>query len=478
MKNGMSTDLTLRPDESILKKHVAMIHVSGSPSFLQKKAANAMHHHAYHELGDPATRYHTIALTDLAEKINFDSKNWPVLCDALKGMVKVVISWDMTSEGGAQLEGVLSYMSEVQIDHASGTCRYAYPPSMRAWLYRPEVYAQINLDVQRAFSSRYALALYENCVRYKDNNRSITARKYRQVTDDRTPAITGWKSLAWWKKVLGVAEGHHTQFRYFRRDVLNPAIKEVSTLSNISLEMHLRRKNRRITDILFAIRPNRTPSLFAPECFLPARQMPEVATQEFPARAVTSPPVKERKARLRKPQRPARKYTEAEQALCTRMRKHGIAAHKHEELLALEKTDPGRIERNLTLLEGIIAEASETIKNPGAWVVTAIRNNYAATMEPEIVREVQGSPRAGAGSRYPQAKTGRGRGPARGGGRKTRRSVRTGVSTRWGKSCLRAGPRTGDASSTTGLRLTWRVKSTKNRELPCCRQTPTFERSR
>ncbi len=182
---------------------------------------------------------------------------------------------------------------------------------------------------------------------------------------------------------------------HYRHIGLNPAIKEVSTLSNISLEMHLRRKNRRITDILFVIHPNRNPSLFAPEYFLPPRQVPEVATQEFPSQAVTSPLVKERKARLRKPQRPAREYTELELPLVERMRKHGIAAHKHEELLALEKTDPGRIERNITLLEGIITEASETIKNPGAWVVTAIRDNYAATMEPEIVREVKAAQTGG-----------------------------------------------------------------------------------
>ena len=359
----MTTNLTPRDEAAVLKKHVAMIHVSGSPSFLQKKAANAMHHHAYHELGDPNTRYHTIALADLAEKINFDSNNWPALCDALKGMVKVVISWDMTGEGG-RTHGALAYMAEVQIDEGSGTCRYAYPPSMRAWLHRPEVYAQINLDVQRAFSSRYALALYENCVRYKDNNRTHHAYQYRQVTDDRTPAITGWKSVAWWKRVLGVAEGRHTQFRYFRRDVLNPAIKEVSTFSNISLEMHLQRKNRRITDILFVIRPNRSPSLFAPECFLPPAPKPAGVPQVATSQADTPP-------------------------LVERMRKHGIAEHKHEELLTLEKTDPGRIERNLAMLEEIIAEATDTIKNPAAWAVSAIRDDYAATMEPEIIREVK-----------------------------------------------------------------------------------------
>ena len=58
---------------------------------------------------------------------------------------------------------------------------------------------------------------------------------------------------------------------------------------------------------------------------------------------------------------------DVENALTERMRKHGIAAHKYEELLALEKTDPGRIERNLSLLERGIAEASATISNHAAW---------------------------------------------------------------------------------------------------------------
>ena len=104
------------------------------------------------------------------KKIGFDSNDWATLFDSLKGMVNVVISWDMTGEGGGRIQGALAYLSQMEIDHGSGACRYAYPPAMRAWLHRPDVYAQINLDVQRAFSSRYALALYENCIRYKGNN--------------------------------------------------------------------------------------------------------------------------------------------------------------------------------------------------------------------------------------------------------------------------------------------------------------------
>ena len=407
----MSEVLIARAEAEMLKKHVAMIHVSGSPSFLQKKAANVMHHHAYDELADLSTVWHTITIAELAKKVRYDSHDRQTLHNALLGMVNICISWDLTGEGGNRIQGRLAYMSQVVIEHKSGVCRYAYPPAMRAWLYRPEVYAQINLAVQRAFSSKYAIALYENCVRYKDNNDNYLALQYKRASDSQVPAITGWKPLAWWKQVLGVAEDDYRQFKYFRRDVLKPAIKEVSTFSEIVLEMELRRENRRISELMFVIRPNRQPTLFKPEHFLPEDQEKDVVAPTTPLQKALPPPSPESvetyvphhhtagnaqraaphryKVRQKKPQRPAREYTEAEQTLCKRMRTHGIASHKHDELLAFEKTDPGRITRNLAHLEAILKLEPDSITSPGAWAVEAIRVDYSATVEPEIIREIK-----------------------------------------------------------------------------------------
>jgi len=43
-----------------------------------------------------------------------------------------------------------------------------YAIFLRTALQIQEIYATINIRVQRLFESAYALALYENCLRYKD----------------------------------------------------------------------------------------------------------------------------------------------------------------------------------------------------------------------------------------------------------------------------------------------------------------------
>ena len=393
-RSYMSIEIIPRSKVETLKKHVALIHVSGQPSLLQRRAANTLHLHAYEELGDAGSEWHMIPIRELAEKIGFDSHNRQKLHEALLGLADIRVSFDLTGEGGGRIQGRMGYMSQVIIEHNSGLCRYSYPPIMRAWLHRPDLYARINLAVQRAFSSRYTLALYENCVRYKDNNKGYLARQHRRAYDQDTPAITGWKPLKWWREVLGVKEGRYSQFKELNRCILKPAMQEVNTFSDIVLDVQVGRKNRRISELLFVIRRSRQLSLFAPEDFLPPseerdREPPPIA----PPTAL--PPAPVRKAVAPRPKTPrtqpvaAQKYTAAEKVLCTRMRAYGVASHKHDELLALEKDDPGRIARNLRHMDRILQSEPESITKPGAWAVGAIRGDYASTMQPEILRGIE-----------------------------------------------------------------------------------------
>ena len=47
-----------------------------------------------------------------------------------------------------------------------GVCEYAYSPALAEKLHDPKVFALINLNIQRRFTSGHALALYENCYRF------------------------------------------------------------------------------------------------------------------------------------------------------------------------------------------------------------------------------------------------------------------------------------------------------------------------
>ena len=391
----MPTTPTRPATATALTKHGAPVRVSGHPSPLQRMAASAMHLHACEERGDAGAHVHTIAVCELAETIGFEPHDWPTLHEALLGLADIRISFDLTTDGGERVQGRMGYMSKVSIEHNAGLCRYSYHPAMRAWLRRPELRAHLNRAVQlRAFTSRYALALYETCVRHKDDNSGDLALQFRRAGDQQAPAVTGWKPLNWWRNVLAVREGHYPQFKYLKRDVLKPAMREVNALSDIGLEMQHGRKHRQVEELLFVIRCKRQPALLAPEDVLPRAQtrdpeppppiaLPDARPPVPPMRKAAAPAATEtpRPPMTHEPEHAAR-----EVELRARMRACGIPGHRHDAFLALEKKDPGRIARNLQHMNAILKAKPDYIKKPAAWAQSAILKDYAATPKPKSRR--------------------------------------------------------------------------------------------
>ena len=219
-----------------LKKHVGAIHVKGALTLLQRKAVNALLFNAYHELPDDSVKEHSIRIADLARALGFNSKNFAALKDTLGGLVETKVEWNALDPDGREEWGASTLLAGVTMTEGSGTCRYAYYPPLRRLLYNPAVYARIDLDVQTRFTSRYALALYENCLRFV-----------------RTGS-TGWLPVADWRGLLGVGEGQYPAYKALRQHVLSPAVKQVNSVGHIGVEMETRRQGRKVADLRFHVR--------------------------------------------------------------------------------------------------------------------------------------------------------------------------------------------------------------------------------
>ena len=217
-----------------IKKHVGAVHTRGKLTLLQRKVANVLLLNAYNEL-ETESRHH-IRIRDLAAVAGFDSKDGVLLKESILSLMTIVIQWNALDddEGGWEASPFLAY-AKVR----KGICTYGYSPELREKLYKPEIYARINLSVQREFRSGYALALYENFVRF------------------RKIGSTGWIELDTWRDLLGVQEGTYSAFKEFRRRVLNPAIKEVNDHSDILVTLEPpKREKRRIVALKFTIKNN------------------------------------------------------------------------------------------------------------------------------------------------------------------------------------------------------------------------------
>ena len=218
-----------------VKKHVAAIHVSGKLTLLQRKLSNVLLVNAYDTLTSQAR--HQIDARTLCLMIGYNSNDMETLKASLRGLAETVAEWDMLDEKGQQEWGVSSLLSYAKLK--GGVCEYAYSPALAEKLYDPKVFALINLNIQRRFSSGHALALYENCYRFV-----------------RTGS-TGWWSLDLFRRLLGLdGSAYYETYKHLNAKVIKPAVAEVNKNSNIIIAPETRKTGRTITGIRFRIREN------------------------------------------------------------------------------------------------------------------------------------------------------------------------------------------------------------------------------
>jgi hypothetical protein len=121
-----------------------------------------------------------------------------------------------------------------------GQISFKIPTELRSQLRDPERYSLLSMRVLAGFSSIYALELYERLSVFKQ--------------DGHTP---------WWQldefreliKVDGLKSAN--DFRYFRRDIIDPAIKQINETSDIDISLELRRTGRFYSHLRFVISTSR-----------------------------------------------------------------------------------------------------------------------------------------------------------------------------------------------------------------------------
>lgn len=224
-----------------VKKNVAAIHVSGKLTLLQRKLSNVLLLNAYDHL--ISRQKHRIDARTLCLMIGYNSNDMDTLKDALRSLAETVAEWDMLNDKGQQEWGVSALLSYAKL--SGGVCEYAYSPALAEKLHDPKIFALINLNIQRRFTSGHALALYENCFRFV-----------------RTGS-TGWWPLDLFRRLMGVEDSaYYENFKQLNAKIIKPAVAEVNKSSNIVLTPEFRKQGRAVTELRFLIRENPQLAMF------------------------------------------------------------------------------------------------------------------------------------------------------------------------------------------------------------------------
>jgi hypothetical protein len=231
-----------QPPSEQVKKHVAAIHTSGVLSLLERKMVNVLLLNAYDAL--LTRRTHTLPIKHLCAMLGWDeSNNIERLQDVLRKLASTAVEFNMM-EDGKEVWRVMSMLSYGEIK--DGTCTYRYDEYLAERLYDPEIYATINIGIQRRFEGSYALTLYENCLRYK------------------VVGSTGWWDLNRFRKIVGATVAVYDEFKYLKRDVIMKPVEEINRVSDIQLIPEFQKQGRKVSAVRFLISENPQRTLLKP----------------------------------------------------------------------------------------------------------------------------------------------------------------------------------------------------------------------
>ncbi len=115
-----------------------------------------------------------------------------------------------------------------------GSLKYSIPPELALLLKDSTVFAKLELEVLRAFTSKYALALYESVAR-RVRLKHVFKEKF---------------SLDDFRELLGVEQGKLTTYGNLNQYAIKPALLEVNALSDFTLTIIPEKLGRRVIGVV------------------------------------------------------------------------------------------------------------------------------------------------------------------------------------------------------------------------------------
>ncbi|SDE87881.1 Initiator Replication protein [Variovorax sp. CF079] len=163
-------------------------------------------------------------------------------------MRSLEVDWESTAPGdGVKWRG-FSMLSEVALEVRRGEnwVSWSYPPTIMSALREPQRWATIDLEVLGKLGSYTAVALYEICIRYRDNPSGVTSRK----------------PVAWWVDALSNGPGpERREWRKFKNERVKDAVAEINSDTDLEIELIEHKQGRLIHEVQFAVRKKRQASL-------------------------------------------------------------------------------------------------------------------------------------------------------------------------------------------------------------------------
>ena len=175
-------------------------------------------------------------------------------------LITTPIEWGFWSDKNKKRKmwGASAFLADAEIEEGTGKLSFSISNKLKNRLLVPEMFAYLNMEIQKSLSTGYQLNLYENCVRY------------------RGLGFTPWWPLEVFRSLMNVPSGTYTEFKKLNAKVIKTAQKGINNISDIIVEPEFKKKGRRIAEIRFIIKDNPQMPLWAISTKNPLKEVKKV----------------------------------------------------------------------------------------------------------------------------------------------------------------------------------------------------------
>ena len=212
-------------------KPAELIEVKGSAklTLADRRLFNVLLRHAFGPDLASENRRFEIPLADLRETHDSNDR----LVRSIEALMTTVVTIQRP-DGSTDRVQLLGWNNLSDPKRKRGNLKYSIPPELALLLKDSTVFAKLELEVLRSFTSKYALALYEAVAR-RVRLKHVFMERF--ALDD-------------FRELLGVEADKLTTYGNLNQYAIKPALVEVNALSDFTVTVVPEKTGRRVTGVL------------------------------------------------------------------------------------------------------------------------------------------------------------------------------------------------------------------------------------
>lgn len=226
-------DIVVFENSKMVNMPSSAIHIENDISLLQKKLWFELVYRAFPNMGKRMT--HKIALEDLRKLLGYSEStdNYKELKEALLGLNKTVISWNIFNKDKKNLWECFPLLAGCRIPKDSGVCLFEFSSFLeeRFLAMGEEAYVKIDLIISKKFQSKYSLSMYCLALDYLMLKMGYSEKKF---------------SIEELRRYLALKEGEYQLTGDFNKRIIKPSEEEINEISDLNIEILPFKEGRKI----------------------------------------------------------------------------------------------------------------------------------------------------------------------------------------------------------------------------------------